>query len=272
MKRIGIVAPASRLDAAFPDRLQAVAERRFGGRVELTFHPQCFETWGHFAGTDESRAAAFVETANDAGLDALWFGRGGYGSCRIVEAVMPQLTEAARAKTYLGYSDAGTMLGALYNAGFPHVVHGPVAADLNRPGGEAAVERALGWLVDRDPAGLEPGLTGAPTVAFNLTILSRLIGTPWMPDLGGHVLLVEEVSEYMYSIDRTLWQVLHAVKGVAGLRLGRCSLIPENDPDFGQDEETVARHWCDVTGVAWLGRADIGHDADNRIVPFGMPA
>lgn len=274
MKRIGIVAPASRLIEAFPGELRAAAERRFGGRVELVFHPQCFESWGHFAGTDQSRAAAFVETANDPSLDALWFGRGGYGACRILELVMPKLTEAARAKTYLGYSDAGSILAALYRAGFPNLAHGPVAADLNRQGGEAAVERALAWLIDRDPAGLESGLPNspdaAPTVAFNLTILSRLIGTPWMPDLTGRVLLVEEVSEYMYSIDRTLWHLLHAVKGLAGLRLGRCSLIPENDPDFGQDEETVARHWCDVAGVPYLGRADIGHDAGNKVVPFGM--
>lgn len=270
MKRIGIVAPASRIFPEFPERLRAAVEPRFGRRVELVFHPQCFETWGHFAGTDDQRAAAFVEVANDPSFDALWFGRGGYGSGRIVEAVLPRLNEAARAKTYLGYSDAGSMLGALYHAGFPHLAHGPVACDLLRQGGEAAVERALAWLVDRDPASLEAGLTDQPTAAFNLTILSHLIGTPWMPDLTGHVLLVEEVSEHMYRIDRALWHVLHAVKGLAGLRLGRCSLIPENDPDFGQDEETVAKHWCRVTGVPYLGRADIGHDAGNKVVPFGV--
>lgn len=268
MKRIGIVAPASRIFPEFPERLLAAAEPKFGGRVELVFHPQCFESWGHFAGTDEQRAAAFVEVANDPAFDALWFGRGGYGSGRIVEAVLPRLNEAARAKTYLGYSDAGSMLGALYQAGFPHVAHGPVACDLLRQGGEAAMERALAWLVERDAASLEAGLTGQPTVAFNLTILSHLIGTRWMPDLSGHILLVEEVSEHMYRIDRALWHVLHAVKGLAGLRLGRCSLIPENDPDFGQDEETVAKHWCAVTGVPYLGRADIGHDAGNKVVPF----
>jgi muramoyltetrapeptide carboxypeptidase len=270
VKRIGIVAPASRLEPGFADRLRELAQAQFGGRVELVFHPQCFESWGHFAGTDESRAAAFVETANDPSLDALWFGRGGYGSCRIVQAVMPRLTGAARAKTYLGYSDAGSMLGGLYAAGFPHIAHGPVAADLNRQGGEAAVQRALAWLIDRDPASLEGELGHLPHAAFNLTILSHLIGTPWMPDLTGHVLLIEEVSEHMYRIDRALWHMLHAVKGLAGLRLGRCSLIPENDPDFGQDEETVAKHWCGVAGVPYLGRADIGHDADNKVVPFGL--
>ena len=65
--------------------------------VELTFHPQCFRSAGHFAGTDAERAASFVEMANDPAFDVLWFGRGGYGSCRIAETVLPLLNEAARA-------------------------------------------------------------------------------------------------------------------------------------------------------------------------------
>jgi muramoyltetrapeptide carboxypeptidase len=60
-----------------------------------------------------------------------------------------------------------------------------------------------------------------------------------------------------------------AVRRVAGIRLGRCSLVPENDPDFGETEEEVVRHWCERSGITFLGGADIGHDAGNRIVPFG---
>jgi muramoyltetrapeptide carboxypeptidase len=60
-----------------------------------------------------------------------------------------------------------------------------------------------------------------------------------------------------------------AVRRVAGIRLGRCSLVPENDRDFGETEEEVVRHWCERSGIPWLGVADIGHDADNKVVPFG---
>jgi muramoyltetrapeptide carboxypeptidase len=75
----------------------------------------------------------------------------------------------------------------------------------------------------------------------------------------------------MYRIDRSLFHLTSnpAIRGVAGIRLGRCSDIPPNDPDFGMNEEAVARYWCERSGIPWLGRADIGHDADNRIVPFG---
>lgn len=271
--RIGVVAPASRLDPSIAERVQAIRRQMFAdGRVEIVVHPQCFLTDGHFAGDDATRAAAFVAFANDPAIDVIWFGRGGYGSCRILETVIPALTPVARTKRYLGYSDAGSLLGALYARGFTGLAHGPMPADIRREGGELAVRRALAWLADGDPAALEPSLApGVKVAAFNLTILSTLLGTPFQPDLAGHVLMLEEVSEYMYRIDRTLFQLTSnpAIRAVAGIRLGRCLDIPSNDPDFARGEEEVARYWCQRSGIAFLGRADIGHDIDNRIVPFG---
>lgn len=271
-KRIGVVAPGGPMKSDTAERVTALARRLYpDGRVELMFHPQCFETDGHFAGSDNVRAQAFLDVANDPALDALWFGRGGYGSGRIAELVLPHLAAEARDKLYLGYSDAGAMLGALYGQGF-QVAHGPMAQDVVRPGGEAAVARALAWLADRDAAALEPSLQpGVKAAAFNLAILSQIVGTPFQPDLSGHVLMLEEVSEHMYRIDRFLLHVTSnpEIRKVAGLKLGRCREIPPNDPDFGLDEEAVARFWCERSAIPWLGRADIGHDIDNKVVPFG---
>jgi muramoyltetrapeptide carboxypeptidase len=145
-------------------------------------------------------------------------------------------------------------------------------ADILREGGEAAVARALGYLMGDSPEAVEPSITpDQPAVAFNIAVLSQLLGTPLQPDLSGHVLMLEEVSEHMYRIDRTLFHITSnpGVRQAAGIRLGRCSAIPPNDPDFGQTEEEIARHWCAVSGIPYLGRADIGHDIGNKIVPFG---
>jgi muramoyltetrapeptide carboxypeptidase len=269
--RIGIVTPSSRLELSMAERVTTLAAGRYPS-VELAFHPQCFRSAGHFAGTDAERAASFVEMANDPAFDVLWFGRGGYGSCRIAETVLPQLNEAARAKTYLGYSDAGVLLAGLYAKGFPSIVHGPMPADIARSGGEVAVARALSYLTTGAAETLEPSVASSgKVVAFNIMTLSQLIGTPLQPDLAGHVLMLEEVSEYMYRIDRSLFHITGnpAIRRVAGIRLGRCSAIPDNDPPFGQTEIEIAQHWCAKAGVPYLGRADIGHDADNKIVPFG---
>lgn len=266
--KIGVVAPSGRIE---PD-VAAQAVALAAGRAEIVVHPQCYASHGHFAGTDAQRADAFVAMANNPAIDAIWFARGGYGSCRILDLVIPRLGAAARSKAYMGYSDGGSMLGALYKAGIGRVTHGPVLNDIAREDGVLAVARALDWLVDRAPHALEPSLSARiPAAAFNITILSHLIGTPHQPDLTGHVLMLEEVSEYMYAIDRSLCHITANpdIRRVAGIMLGRCSQIPENDVDFGEDEEQVARHWCAVSGIAWLGRADIGHDVANKIVPFG---
>ena len=111
--RVGVVAPSSRgaRDALAP--ASAFAAIAYPG-IDLVFHPQCWEGDGHFAGSDGSRAAAFLAMANDPAIDAIWFLRGGYGSNRLLARVMPELGPAARDKTYVGYSDIGFLLGALY--------------------------------------------------------------------------------------------------------------------------------------------------------------
>jgi muramoyltetrapeptide carboxypeptidase len=269
--KIAIVAPANRLEPAIAERVAKLAADLYANRVALHVHPQCFLSSGHFAGDDEVRAAALVEVANDRAIDAVWFARGGYGSCRVLETVLHRLTDAAREKTYLGYSDIGSLFGALYLKGYPHLVHGPMPTDLARPRGEAAVRRALAYLVDRDPAALEPSASGARCVAFNIATLAGLIGTPFEPNLAGHVLMLEDIGEYMYRIDRSLFHILSSPKmhHLAGIRLGRCSDIPANDPDFAKTEVEVVQYWCKRAGIPYLGRADIGHDADNKVVPFG---
>jgi muramoyltetrapeptide carboxypeptidase len=273
VRRIAVIAPSSRVSPEVVGKVHDLAAGLYPGReLEIVFHPQCLLSSGHFAGDDEARAAAFVEVANDEAFDAVWFARGGYGSGRLIELILPRLTEAARRKVYLGYSDGGALQGALYSQGFQGLAHGPAAQDILRQGGEAAIARALAWLVDGDPATLEPSLEqGVKAAAFNITILGSMIGTPWQPDLAGHVLMLEEVSEPMYRIDRSLFHLTSNpnIRRVAGIRLGRCGAIPENDPDFGMTEEEVARYWCDRSDIPWLGRADIGHDSGNKIVPFG---
>src|SRR5215475_11427474 len=229
---------------------------------------------GHFAGPDAARSAVFLEIANDLSFDAVWFGRGGYGFCRVIEAALPKLNDAARRKTYLGYSDARVLLASLYARGFQDVAHGPMPADITRDGGDETVARALAYLSDRAADALEPSIAPSrKAVAFNMIILSQLIGTSLQPDLRDHVLMLEEVSEYMYRIDRTLFHITSnpAIRRVAGIRLGRCSAIPPNEPDFGQTEVDIVQHWSGVSGIPYLGRADIGHDAANKVVPFGEP-
>jgi len=264
--RIAVVAPSCPLKQEAADRVLAIVAER--GDCELLIHPQCFLSDGHFAGPDEARLLALREVMADASVDAVWFARGGYGSNRIAEAALTDLPDAARGKTYVGYSDAGFLLAGLHKEGID-VAWGPMPQDVLRAGGEAAIARALDWLVSRDPSALEPALQ-PPAMAFNLTVLSNLLGTPLEPDFTGVDLLIEEVSEQLYRIDRTMFHVTASpnVRRASRIRLGRVSDILENDPEFGRDEAAIVEEWCARSGIAYGGRADIGHDAENRVVPF----
>jgi muramoyltetrapeptide carboxypeptidase len=270
--KIAVVAPSCPLKREAADAVQAIVDER--GDCELAIHPQCFLSEGHFAGPDHARLAALREVMADPSVDAVWFARGGYGSNRIAEAALADLPEAAGGKLYMGYSDAGFLLAGFHKAGLD-VAWGPMPQDALRGdhgmhSGKAAVGRALDWLVGRDPAALEPDLQ-MPAMAFNLTVLSNLLGTPLEPDFTGVDLLIEEVSEHLYSMDRSMFHLTSspAIRKVARLRLGRVGDILPNDVEFGTDEVAIVEDWCVRSGITFGGRADIGHDAGNHIVPFG---
>ena len=137
------------------------------------------------------------------------------------------------------------------------IAWGPMPQDVLRDEGDTAIHRALNWLVLRDRAALEPQLQ-PPAMAFNLTVLSNLLGTPLEPDLAGVDLLIEEVGEHLYRIDRTMFHVTASpnVRRVARLRLGRVGDVLPNDPDFGADEQATVLSALTESGIDPLARAE----------------
>src|SRR6478736_3058358 len=109
--RITVVAPSCPLKREAAEAVTAIDRQR--GDCELAIHPQSFLSEGHFAGPDRARLEALRDVMADPSVDAVWFARGGYGSNRIAEAVLTDLPDAARSKTYMGYSDAGFLLAGL---------------------------------------------------------------------------------------------------------------------------------------------------------------
>lgn len=269
MTRIAVCAPATPITRDHAEAAEALVAQEFPEH-SITFHEQCFKSAGHFAGTDLERLEALVELANDPEYDAVWFAKGGYGSNRIAEAAVTRMNAAARSKTYVGFSDMGYLLAALYRHNIGQPVHGSMPVSARSERGREAVRRVLKWF-SGDGSGLEPSLDGkTPAVAFNLITLAMLTNTPMMPDLTGHVVMVEEVSEHLYSVDRLFFHLANTLPRLAGLRLGQVTDVPENYVEFGQEAEDIAKFWCNRAGIPYLGRAEIGHTAANRIVPFGL--
>ncbi len=83
--------------------------------------------------------------------------------------------------------------------------------------------------------------------------------------------MLEDVGEYLYRLDRALFPSppRRTIRQVRGIKLGRLSDVPENDKPFGAGEEEMVKFWCARAGIAYLGRCDIGHDVENKVVPFG---
>src|SRR5260370_11060015 len=116
-RKIGVVAPGSRMSSQVAARVRALVATLYPDRTpEIHFHPQCLASHGHFAGDDATRARAFLEIANDESYDAVWCARGGYGSCRVAEAVLRGFTQTARRNAYLGYTDAAAPPPGPYRA------------------------------------------------------------------------------------------------------------------------------------------------------------
>lgn len=269
MTRIAICAPATAITRNHARAIEALVASEFP-QHSIKIHEQCFASHGHFAGPDLLRLGAFLECANDPDIDAVWFAKGGYGSNRIAEAAIAQLNDSAKAKTYVGFSDCGYLLAALYRHNIGQSVHGSMPVSARSERGRDAVRRVLNWF-SGDASGLEPSLDGqTPAAAFNLMTLAMITNTPLMPDLSDHVLMVEEVSEHMYSVDRLFFHIANTLPRLAGLRLGTVNHVPENLREFGQGAEEIAKFWCARAGIPYLGRAQIGHDGENRIVPFGL--
>ncbi|MEM9810001.1 MAG: LD-carboxypeptidase [Pseudomonadota bacterium] len=269
--RIAVVAPSRMLPQDAVTILESVqkSDPRFSD-LDVEIAAQCFLQSGHFAGSDQERASALIEAANDPEIDAVWFARGGYGAGRIIDLVLPKLNDAAKQKTYVGYSDAGYLLAALHRAKIGRCVHGPMVADGLRNDGAQALRRVLDWFVDGLDENIEPRTQEKGAFAFNTMILASLAATPYLPHTDGEVLMIEEVGEHLYAFDRALLTAFASGRfaNLKGLYLGRVSDIPENDIPFGRTPEKIVQDWCCRYDVPYLGRADIGHDVRNQIVPF----
>ena len=85
-----------------------------------------------------------------------------------------------------------------------------------------------------------------------------------------HELDLEDVAEQLYRTDRTMFHITsnQAVRKVRQIRLGRVSDILPNEREFAGTEAEIVEDWCSRSGIVFGGRADIGHDAANRVVPF----
>lgn len=234
---------------------------------------------GHLAGSDDQRAADLNAAIADPGVRAVWVTRGGYGLTRILDRVNWDAL-AADPTIVVGFSDVTALLVAAWRRVGVVTVHGHFAARLSvQP--TAGVERLRAVLfgghtgvVEGTPLPAAPtAVVRGPLVGGNVTVLAALAGTPGQIDATGGVLLLEEVGEAPYRIDRLLTQLRHsgALDGVTGIVVGapvRCH--PPVDRPSATFAEVIADRLGDLD-VPVLADVPIGHMPDQRPVLHGAP-
>jgi muramoyltetrapeptide carboxypeptidase len=240
--------------------------------------------WGLLAGSDHERGRDLAEPEAAA---LRLCARGGWGSARLLERHLPW-----RGGWLLGFSDVTSLLWARQAAGIAGGLHGPLLTTLAAEPPWSR-ERLRRLLFGEPPAAL-PDLTGeswcggeasGPLLVANLTVATHLLGTPHLPPLKGRILVLEDVGERPYRLDRLLthWRLCGALQQLAGIGFGRfsdCGDPPEpaRDPEPAgagggpRDAAAVLRERTHDLGIPVLAGLPVGHDPGNAVLPIGAPA
>lgn len=275
---IRLVAPASPFDAgAVEAGRKVLADMGF----TVSTAPDLSRVDRYLAGSDQDRAVALVEALTDPSVDAVLAARGGYGCTRLLPHLDAHLERLQRSppKLLCGFSDITALHAYLaFRVGW-RSVHGPVCTSLAHepPDSREHLLRVLGGrcvtsvLQGQRLAG--SGTVCGRVVGGNLAVLMALAGTRYWPDLNDSVLLLEDVGEKPYRLDRMLTQLLQAtggLSGVLGLALGRFTEC--NEQDRGQTADQTLDEVLGSASIPVVKGLPIGHAPPNLAVPHGAVA
>lgn len=226
--------------------------------------------WQWFSATDAQRRASLEEAWNDPTLDGVVYVGGGWGAARVLES---GLRFPRRPFWSLGFSDSSALLLAQWQAGLLGAVHGSAW------GVDEQWQRTVDLMCGRPTPPLQGrGLRGLKAlgrlVVTNLTVATHLIGTRWFPSLKGAILVLEDVGEAPYRVDRMLtqWRSAGLLNGLSGVACGRFSWKKDDilPGDFTMAE--ILEERLGDLGVPLVVDLPLGHGLPNMALPLGRQA
>jgi muramoyltetrapeptide carboxypeptidase len=274
--RVALVAPAGPLRDA-SDLERAVKNvRAFGW--EPIVGDNALSRSGYFAGDDAARVSDLNRALGDDAIDAVWCLRGGYGTMRILDAVDYD-SALRRPKPLIGYSDITALHCALAARTEVVTYHGPTARGVLSDFSRESLACAL--IHGGDSCGVAPdarvlreGAAQGVLSGGNLALLSALAGTPYAPRLANTILVLEDIDEAVYRVDRMLRQLLMAglLDGVRAIVFGSCTNCPEAADDGARRLDDVIIEIAEALGVPALAGVPVGHIHDQWTLPLGALA
>jgi len=287
--RIALVAPSGPLLER--DELTRAAElcRELGHQTVLG--PNAARRHGYLGGTDAERLADLDSALRDPSIDAIWCLRGGYGLTRILDRVDYAALEH-RPKPLIGFSDVTALLLAVIGAAGVVTYHGPTARQPMPAFSRRHFTRVLGCaepagvlerleapaeiLVPRAPriVTISPGRAEGPLIGGNLSLIQCLVGTPWLPELDGALLFLEDVGEDLYRVDRALSHLRLAgvLQRIAGLIVGQFTEMRKGTSDGALGFDEVLEHYVAPLSIPAAYGFPIGHVDEQWTLPIGIRA
>ena len=287
---IGLIAPSSNTWENQDIYFAMDIVRSFGFKVEASDH--LFDRTAYLAGQDKDRADDVNAMFADPDIDGIFCLRGGYGSPRILPYLDYDLI-GQNPKVLLGYSDVTALLNAIYTRSNLITFHGPIAkqsfteytlAEFKRvlldpqksmvlaapPPFEAAEGQAE---QDNRLTTIHAGQASGALIGGNLSLMVKLVGSPYEPDYTGKILFLEDVEEAPYRVDGMLTHLKIAgrLEKLAGVVFGKCTGCgPGSGPSFSI--EHVLQDRLGDLGVPVLSGVMIGHIEDMATIPVGAMA
>ena len=260
--RVALVSPAGPLRGE-EDLVRAIDNARSLG-WEPVVGTHALARDGYLAGPDDDRLADLNRALADDDVDVVWCIRGGYGTMRLLDRVDYDALRR-RPKAIVGYSDITAIHAAVGRHAGLVTFHGPTAREALTPFARDSLVRA----VARGESSCGPmhgarvlrrGSAAGRLAGGNLALLAALCGTPYMPDLDGALLVLEDVGEAVYRVDRMLQQLrlAGALDGLRGILFGHCTECP-GEEDGTRALDAVLVGIADALEVPCIAGIPVGH-------------
>jgi len=275
--RVALVAPSGPL-RGYADLERAIANTRMLG-WEPVIGAHALERDTYLAGNDESRRADLNKFIADDSIDGIWCIRGGYGAMRLLNS-LDYVAWRDKPKALIGYSDITALHAAVGPRADLVTYHGPTARTELTSFSAASLSAAVGErhgamsLTASDAYVLHGGSATGRLAGGNLAVLSALIGTPFAAELDDTILVLEDVNESVYRLDRMFTQLRlsGALDRVAALAFGHFTEIPADQTNGSRALDDLLREVADRCAVPCVASIPVGHIADQWTLPFGRTA
>ncbi|MBR1549311.1 MAG: LD-carboxypeptidase [Bacteroidales bacterium] len=276
--RVALAAPAR---AVSREEMAPAIAMLEGWGLQVVVPEGLYEMEGQLAGSDGHRTTLLQRLLDDADIRAIFCCRGGYGTVRIVDR-LDYSRLAEHPKWIVGYSDITVLHSHIHRLlGLP-TLH--AVMPINMHGEETPATRTLhdflfgidGDFVDYEwaPTALNrAGTAHAEVVGGNLSILYSLLGSPSQVDTRGKILLIEDLDEYLYHIDRMMLGLKRAgmLEGLAGLMVGGLTDMHDNTVPFGRTAEQIVLDAVAEYRYPVCFGTPFGHLGDNNLaIPLGV--